>query len=579
MRFARTAGALPIETERLEGVTRSTPIAQAPAARRFLPGLSARNVVRELLAGVTLLALSVPLNIGYAQIAGLPPTAGLVALILPAITFAVLTSSRQLVVAPDAAAAALVASSLAGTAAAGSGNYMVMAAAQAIVCGVILLVAAVFKLGFIADFLSKPILIGFVGGLAFDVTLSQAGKMLGLSVPHGDEFVHRLVGLIAQLGDTHVWSLVLSVASLAVIVCGRMLSRRVPWALIVMVAATVVSVLWNFSSLGVAVLGTVPGGFPTLSVPMLELGEWLTLLPSALALAAVAMAEGLMLARSYAEKNDYPQHPNRDLAALGLANVAAGVSGSFSVGSSTSRTAAMDDAGSRTQLPSLVLAVGALLLLLFGTALLAPIPQPVIGAVVIVAVSRLIGIGEFRHLWRRSRAEFSIAAICFAGVLVLGPVQGLLLAFVLTLVDLTQRASRARLVVLSHAAGPGESLLDATEEGETAPGIVVLRFTGPVFFANATAISGQIRALPDNASQPLRAAVFDVGALTDLDTRGSERLEAALKSLGERGVELAVTRLHPAARELLNRADLTHYFREFPTNREAVATLQETHSD
>ncbi|MBS1907004.1 MAG: SulP family inorganic anion transporter [Actinobacteria bacterium] len=540
---------------------------------RPLQGVTRRNLGRELMAGVTLLAISVPLNIGYAQIAGLPATAGLYALILPTVVYALLVSSRQVVASPDAAAAALVFSSLTGLGV-GGGDLVAMAAAQAIVGGAMLCAASVLKLGFLADFLSKPILIGFVGGLALEIMLSQTAKILGIPLDAGGEFFERLIALLAHLPEAHPWSLVIGMASVLVLVIGRRISAVIPWALLVLVAATLATVLLRLDEHGVAVLGTVPAGPPAFTFPRVDPLAWLTLIPSALALSLVTMAEGLLVSRSYAEKNGYRTDPNRDLLAFGAANLAAGLSASFTVGSSTSRTAAMDQLRSRTQVPSLVLAIGALLLLLFGTALLAQIPSPAIGAVVAVAVWSLLGIGELRRLWAQSHAEFAVAAACFLGVLVLGPLGGLLLAFVLSLINLARRASSPAIDVLVGSEDPQVSLLTTTEAPQaTAPGVLVLRFSGPVFFANGARLAARIRSRVDAVADPLHALVLDLEAVTDVDVTGAESLRRLLEGLRARGLALGCTRLRPDLRDRLAHFGLLDGVTEYPTNRDAVAAL------
>jgi len=398
---------------------------------RVLPGLTRHNLVRESAAGVTLLAIAVPLNIGYAQIAGLPPTAGLYALVLPGIAFALLASSRQLVASPDAAAAALVASSIGGLAVAGSDDYLTMALAQALIGGVIFLVCAFFKLGFLANFLSEPILIGFVGGLALDILVSQVAKMLGVSIDSGAEFTTKVGQLVAGLGTTNPWSLALAAAAVVVLMGGRAIARQVPWALVVLVVGTLTVVLAGLEDRGVKVLGPVDAGAPQLVWPALSWGEWAALVPSAAALTLVAMAEGLLVSRKYGQKRGYSTNPDRDLFGFGIANLASGITGGFTVGSSTSRTAATDQLGSRTQVPTLVAAVGTLLLLVFGTGLLEHIPSPAIGAIVAVAVLPLLGFVELAELWRLRRFEFGVGAVCFLGTLLLGPIVGIVLAFVL----------------------------------------------------------------------------------------------------------------------------------------------------
>ncbi len=532
--------------------------------------------MRELGAGVTLLAIAVPLNIGYAQIAGLPPTAGLYALVVPAVVYALTVSSRQVVASPDAAAAALVASSLVGLAAAGAGDYATMALAQAILSGVMFLLAAVFKLGFLASFLSKPILVGFVGGLALDILVSQVAKMLGVSIDSGEEFVGKLVGLVTNLGDVDAWSVAIAVAAVAILLVGRRFARAVPWALVVLVLATVLVVVADLEDAGVDVLGEVPAGPPTLTWPVLDWTTWLVLVPSALALTMVTMAEGLLVARSYSERRGYPDRPNRDLFAFGLGNIAAGASGGFAIGASTSRTAAMDQTGSRTQLPTLVAAAGTLLLLVFGTALLANIPSPAIGAVVAVAIIPLLGVRELASLWRLDRFEFAVAAVCFLTTLFVGAISGIVVAFVLALVNLARRAARPALDVLASDGEPTRSLLDpAPSGGVTAPGVVVVRLAAPLFFANAASFAEAVKRAVTDAAEPVRHVVLDGEAVTDLDVTGAEAFEGLRRWLDEHGVTLSMSRIRPQVRRRFARFGLLEGVEVHPTNRAALAALSD----
>lgn len=541
--------------------------------QRPLVGLRRGNLLRELTAGVTLLAIAIPLNIGYAQIAGLPATAGLYALVVPTIVYALAVSSRQLVVSPDAAAAALVASSLGGLAVAGSADYAALALAQAILCGVMFLLMAYFKLGFLANFLSKPILVGFVGGLALDILVSQIAKMLGVKIDSGGEFLDKVVGLVSGLGTTNLWSLAISAVAVAILVIGRRLARAVPWALLVLILATVLVVAANLVDTGVDVLGEVPAGPPALTWPVIEWSSWLFLVPSALALTLVTTAEGLLVSRSYAERNGYATSPNRDLFAFGLGNVAAGASGSFAMGSSTSRTAAMDQVGSRTQLPSLVLAVGTLLLLLFGTALLADIPSPAIGAIVGVAILPLLGIREFAAIWKADRFEFAIGAICFLVTLIVGSIPGILVAFVLALVNLAKRAANPAIDVLERGDTPSESLLTGAPAGSvTAPGVIVVRLAAPLFFANAEVFSQSVHSAV-RAAGDIRHLIVDMEAVTDIDVTGAESFQTLKEWLTARHIELSFSRVRPDARARLIELGMLGEERVFPTNRAALDEL------
>ncbi|MFC7724550.1 SulP family inorganic anion transporter [Nocardioides sp. GCM10028917] len=538
-----------------------------------LVGLNRANLVREATAGITLLAIAIPLNIGYAQIAGLPPTAGLYALVLPGVLYALTVSSRQVVASPDAAAAALVASSVGALAVAGSEDYLTMCLAQALLCGVMFVGLAVFKLGFLANFLSKPILVGFVGGLALDIGVSQVAKMLGITIDSGGEFVEKMEDLLTGLGTVNGWSVAISVASVVVLVGGKRLAKGIPWALLVLVVATVVVVLGDLADEGVKVLGAVESGPPSLVWPDLSWSQWLALVPSAIALTLITTAEGLLVSRSYSEKHGYRTDPNQDLFAFGVGNVAAGVSGGFAVGSSTSRTAAMDQAGSRTQLPSIVTAAGTLLLLVFGTALLEDIPSPAIGAIVGVAILPLLGIKEFRELWAADRAEFLIGAVCFGVTLFVGSIAGIVVAFVFALVNLARRAANPAIDVLEADGNPGHSLLAEAPTGtSTAPGVLVIRMAAPLFFANGAVFGDAVRRAV-RATDGIRHVVIDMEAVTDVDVTGAEAFEALRTWLAGSSVELSFSRVRDDARQRLEQLGLLTDEHVFDTNREAVAAL------
>ncbi|RZU66695.1 high affinity sulfate transporter 1 [Microterricola gilva] len=539
-------------------------------------GLTAKNALRESMAGVTLLAIAVPLNIGYAQIAGLPPTAGLYALVLPAVLYALVVSSRQLIVSPDAAAAALVASSIGGLAVAGSADYLTLALAQAILCGLMFFAAAFFKLGFLANFLSKPILIGFVGGLALDIMVSQIAKMLGVSINSGGEFIEKATDLVTGLGGINWWSALLAALSIAVLVTGQRLLRAVPWALIVLILGTIVMVTTGLEDAGVAVLGPVESGPPRLTWPVIEWSMWLALVPSALALTLVTTAEGLLVSRSYGEKNGYKTSPNRDLFAFGLGNIAAGASGSFAVGSSTSRTAAMDQAGSRTQLPTVVMAAGTLLLLIFGTALLEDIPSPVIGAIVAVAIVPLLGFRELAALWKLDRFEFIVGVVCFLVTLLVGTIPGILVAFVLALINLAKRAANPAIDILAADGDPSDSLLNEATIGEvTVPGVLVIRMGAPLFFANGSVFSDAVKRAVRQArdTTPPTHVVIDMEAVTDVDVTAAESFVELRTWLTGRGITLSFSRTRLPLLNRLTQLDLIGDSTVFETNRAAIAAL------
>ena len=533
-----------------------------------LAGTGPRGALREASSGVTLLALAVPLNIGYAQIAGLPPTAGLYALIVPTVVFALLTTSRQLVAAPDASAAALVASSLAPLAMAGTEHYLALAAAQALVGGVIFALCWAFKLGFLANFLSVAVLVGFVGGLAADILLSQLAKMLGISLEQ-DDFFPRVFELVSRVPETELWSLSIAVLAGAIILVGRRFAPRFPWALVALVVTTLVSVGAHLADKGVAVLGRVDGGFPPLQWPDVQPSDWLAVAPSALALSLVALAEGLLTARRYAEKNGYRVDANQELLAFAGANLAAGLSAAFTVGSSASRTAAVDQARARSQWGAIVAAVLALALLLWGTALLTDIPSPALGAIVALAVVPILGVREMRELWRARRSEFLVAAVCFVAVLTIGPVKGVIVAFLLSVIDVVRRAANPPVGMLgSHE--ERTRLVSLASPGVQVPvGVVVLRFSAPLFFANASVFSEQVRDVV-RADDAIRHFVLDAEGITDIDVTGSNALSETLDWLAERDVDVTLTRVRADLVALLAHYGLASRVRILDSNDDAL---------
>lgn len=527
------------------------------------------------MAGITLLAIAVPLNIGYAQIAGLPPTAGLYALIVPVVLYALLVSSRQLVASPDAAAAALVASSVGGLAIAGSADYVAMAMAQAILSGLFFIAASVFRLGYLASFLSTPILIGFVGGLALDILVSQVAKMLGVKIDSGGSFTEKIFDLISGLGTASLAATGISVVAVTVLLIGRRLARAVPWALIVLVGATVLVASSGLADAGVAVLGPVEAGLPAPRWPMLDLATWIALVPTALALTLVTTAEGLLVARAYAEKQGVEHRPDQDLFAFGIANIASGASGSFAVGSSTSRTAAMDQAGSRTQLPTIVMAAGVLLLLLFGTALLEDIPMPAIGAVVAVAIVPLLGLPEFGSLWRRDRFEFVIGAVCFIVTLFVGAISGIFVSFVLALINVARRAARPAVDILVDDGAEGSTQrAPFAPTVQSAPGILLVRVAGPLFFANSAVVVDNLKRLVTTRAQPVHWLILDLEAVSDIDITAADALSALRDWLAERDVQFRCSRGHGRVVDRMRRWGVLDGDAVYPTNRAALAAAR-----
>jgi high affinity sulfate transporter 1 len=549
------------------------PRPSALSAIRGIPGVS---LPQEIVAGITLAALMIPLNIGYAEVAGLPPVVGLYAAILPSIVFGLLASSRHLVASPDAAIAAMFVGLLSGLAAPSDPRYLDFVLATTVLCGVVFAAFWAFRLSFLANFLSGAVLVGFITALGLEVLVSQIQKILAVSV-ESDTFVGEVWGTITAIPEASWWSVAIGVGTIAVIVALKRVAPKVPGALIGLVAATVVVALLGLDEKGVAVVGEVPSGLPSLALPDVSLSELVTLLPIALALCAATMAEAPLLARSYAEKRKEPFDPDQDFLAFGAANAAAGISGAFALGSSASRTAAMDSMGSKTQLPSVVAGVVVAIVLLFFTDLLAMLPSAALAGIVAYAVLGLIDVKGLLRLWRLRRSELAVALVAIGAVLGLGVLQGVIVAFVLSVLDLLWRAASPPSAVLVPAADENAYDVPAGEPVRaTAPGVIVYRFSAPLYFANAPRFRADVDALLTGAEPPTRVFVLDASAIGDIDTTGADALREVLERLRAEGVEAGIARCQPQAADLLRTyglLELAGTDRLFETDREAVAVL------
>ncbi|MDG2618069.1 SulP family inorganic anion transporter [Thermoleptolyngbya sichuanensis XZ-Cy5] len=546
-----------------------------------LRGVKQADLPTEILAGVTLAALMVPLNIGYAQVAGLPATAGLYSAILPMVAFAIFCTSRQLVASPDAALSALLGATLAGLAAPDDPRYLQLAFAVTLLCALVFFLFWYFRLGFLANFLSKAVLAGFITGLGIEVLTSQVKKIMGISV-EAEGWFREVFEIIVHAVEANLYTVAIGVGSIVII---RLLKRfvpSVPGALVALVVMTLLVAGLNLDQQGVSVLGQVPPGLPTLTMPQVTLGDLGQLLPGALAMCAITLAEGLLLGRSYAQRRGYPIDADQEMFAFGATNLASGLTGGFTAGTSASRTAAMDSSGSRSQVPSLVGASVVALVLLFFTDQLALLPNAALAGIVANAVLGLIEVGELKTLFRVRRSEFWVAIACLLSVLVLGSLKAVAIAFLLSMIDLLGRASKPPTAVLAGA--PGKDRFVAAARYPAAaptPGLLIYRFSAPLIFANAEFFKTQIADLVATAEPPVQWFVLDAEAITDIDVTGAEALEQAIESLEHRRVAFVMTRVSQPVQQLLSTYGLLPHpiGREdiYDTNRQVTqAFLQRT---
>ena len=421
----------------------------SPRPLAGLRGIGWADVPREISAGITLAALVIPLNIGYAQVAGLPPTVGLYAAIIPLVIFALFTSSRHVVGSPDASIAALVGATLLVFAAPDNPLRVQYAQALAIMCGLLFFVFWYFRLAFLANFLSRAVLVGFISGLGVEVFTNQVRKILDASAEHGSQavafasqikdamassvetegYLVELLALLESIPRANLYSVAIGLSTLVLVRLLKRYAPRAPGALIALILMTATVAALNLDRHGVRVLGEIPSGLPSISLPDVAPVDYLRLLPGALAVVAITLCEGLLLVRQYSGKHGYKADGNQVLFAYGIANLAAGLSGGLVTGNSASRSAAMENAGSRSQLPSLIAAGTIALVMLFFTDMLAFLPSAALAGIVANAVLSLIEVKELRELYHMRRSEFWIAVVCLISVLVFGPLRAVIIAF------------------------------------------------------------------------------------------------------------------------------------------------------
>ena len=533
---------------------------------------------RELFAGVTLAALALPLNIGYATAAGLPATVGVYATIFPLAAFALITGSRQLIVGPDATIAALLAAALGPIVARGA-DPQELAWATALCVGLTLLVFWAFRLGGLVRFVSKPVLVGFIAGLGIEVLTSQLRKIMAVSV-EADRWPAEVIAMAREAPDVSAASVALGLGTIVALRALRRFTPRVPGALLVLAAAT--ALVAAFEPDGIEVLGAIPSGLPRPTFPTLGLDVWLDLLAVAVAIAVLTTAEGLLLAQRYARLRGEAIDANGEVFALGTANVVAAVSGGMPIGASASRTAALEAVGARTQVPSIVAAVVVTLVVLFFTDAVARLPEAALAGLVANAVVSTIEVSELRRLGRLRRSELAIALGCAAGVLLIGPIGGIVLAVLVSAIDVVRRVAATPWVTLvADVPAPRVQRFRADPHpGRATHGLRILRPGGPLFFANAdltrTAVAGA-------AEDPeVDCIVLDLERVADIDPTAAEALLEGIAIAATQNTAVAFSRVTGPTLELLDRYGIVAVVgadRIFDSNRSARAAHRSTSGD
>jgi SulP family sulfate permease len=512
-----------------------------------------------------------------AELAGLPVVAGLYATLLPLAAYTLFGSSRQLVVGPEGTLAALTAVTVAPLAAGDPQRYAPLAAMLAILVGGILVLSGVFRLGFMAEFFSRPILLGYINGIALSIIAGQIPKLLGLDI-EADDFFPQLAEIVRELGSTHGPTFVLGGSLLLLLIALRRVSALIPAALIVVIGSTALVAGLHLDDRGIAVVGNVKGGLPSLGFPRVGLGDVGDLLLPAVGLAMVSLADTIATGRTFAQKNAYELDPNRELAGLGAAGVAAGLSHAFPVSSSGSRTAANDAAGGKSQGVGLVALLAVALILLFATGLLETLPSAALGAVVIAAALGLFNLAGFRELRRVRTTEAGLALVALLGVLVFGVLGGVAVAVGLSIGLYLYSAVRPHDAILGEVENvDGFHDLDRFPTSQTRPGLVVYRFDAPIFFPNAEYFKARVLELVAATDPPPRWLLLNAEAIVYMDSTAVNALARLHADLRSQGVVLAVARAKGSLRDLFKRTGLTAVIGEehiFPTVRAGVQAYE-----
>jgi high affinity sulfate transporter 1 len=500
----------------------------------------------DLVAGVTIAALAVPQGMAYAQTAGLPVVAGLYGLLIPIVAYAVLGSSRVLMTGPTATAALMVGPALV-LVSPDPATYPVLAAMLAVLVAAVFVVARVLRLGWIANYFSAAVLLGFLTGLALTLIAGQVGVLFGVQV-EGDTPLEQYFSFARNVGgQADQVTIAVGVACLAALVVGARRWPRFPMLLAVTVVAIAVSAWADLESLGVVVVGDIPPGLPSLAWPSVSLSEIALLLPSAVGIALVAFSDAILTARSLVRPGDRPVDADQELLALGALNLAAGLSQSMPLGSSGSRSAVNVRIGGRTQVVGLAQAGAVALVLLFLTPALALLPKATLAAVIIFAAIGLVDIGGWKALWRGSRAELVIAGVTVLGMLTVGLLPALVLAVLLSILDVVRRSAQPRDAVLGWS--PTHHRFVDVERRQTAvliPGVVVYRLDDRLFFANSTYFRSRVREAVNGAPSQVTAFVFDAEAVSSLDSSGAAALREMIGELAQRGIVFVVARSRAA---------------------------------
>jgi SulP family sulfate permease len=540
----------------------------------------------DVIAGLTLWGLVVPEGMAYAGIAGLPPQVGLYTLVVSLLVYALLGTSRHLCVGGTSATAALLASSVAAALVASAfatasdpHTYQAYAAAFVLVTGLVFLLAGIARLGFITQFLSKPVMDGFIVGLAAFVTVGQLNKLFGVEKPEGNT-IEKLVGIVREIPDASITTLAVGALALAALAVLPRLSRRLPAGLIVLFGAIALSTALDLEGRGVEVVGTLPQGLPTPAIPAVPLADYLAMVLPAIGVLLVAYSEALGVAREFAEKHGYEVDADQELNAYAVVNLGSGLFGGMLAAGGMSGSAVKEGAGARTQVANLVAWGATIVTLLFLTPLFASLPEAVLAALIIHAVWHILASRKLLTLRREAPMEVWFGLLALAGVLFIDVLEGMMIGLLASLAFVLYRSSRPHISSLGRVPGAVGAYSDLARHPENAPvpGVLIVRLDAPMYYANALTARDRVKATIRETTPPPRAVIFDAEGQDDLDVTSAHVLTGLVTELRRTGLMVAFANVHAPVLERAGETGLLEAAgdgRVFPTVDAAVRALEE----
>ncbi len=548
-----------IQTEASRGLSLGIPLLTVLANYRL------KWLGGDVLAGLTACVVMIPSVIAYAELVHMPPITGIYAALAASLGYALFASSRHVIAGPDAAIGLLAGTAILPLAAGDPARIPALAATLGILSGLILVLAARLRFGVIADFLSRPVLIGYLNGASLILAATQLGKLFAIKTD-GEDFFPLVWQVISQLPQAHVPTFLFGAALILLMMLLNAKAPRIPSALAVSVLSVLGTQFMGLGEMGIKLVGEVPTGIPALAIPVFHWSDINALAPAALAIAFLAFSDGILLAQAFANKNRYEISPNAELTALGFSNLGAGLFQGFPVSASQSRTSIVDAAGGKSQVAQLVAAGGLLLALFFLTGLIGMLPKVSLGAILIVTAIGMLEIGALRELFRMDRFEFFISLAVTGAILVAGVVPGIIFGLIVSLVGVIVEFARPKDAILRRARPGGKfqdfgashpggeppsaqpSLLEgpsasgdlAQLPGQTVPGLLIYRLYGPLIFANARYVMDRLEKLVAETEPPLKWIIIDAQAITDMDITAAQRFADLHRKLEEGGIDVKI---------------------------------------